>query len=209
MKTDDLIAALANDRPPAIDLDRRLALGLLAGLSTAAVFFFAALGVRKDIALALTTWRFELKIAIVLAGAVLAISACRKVMRPEPTGGPRILWLLPLALAAAVMLEAAALPPEQWTASLIGTNAWVCLTAIPALAILPLAAILAVMRGGAPALPAAAGALAGLAAAAVAATLYGLHCSDDSPLFVATWYTLASIPVIGVGAVLGHWLLRW
>ena len=40
-------------------------------------------------------------------------------------------------------------------------------------------------------IPSLAGAVAGLAAGGVAATLYAAHCTDDSPLFVATWYTLA------------------
>ena len=40
-------------------------------------------------------------------------------------------------------------------------------------------------------------------------TLYACHCFDDSPLFVMTWYVTAAIPVIVVGAMAGHWLLRW
>ena len=51
--------------------------------------------------------------------------------------------------------------------------------------------------------------MAGLLAAACGATLYAFHCFDDSPLFVATWYTLAALPVVIVGAVAGHRLMRW
>ena len=65
------------------------------------------------------------------------------------------------------------------------------------------------LRAGAPASPALAGAMAGLLAAACGATLYAFHCFDDSPLFVATWYTLAALPVVIVGAVAGHRLMRW
>ena len=35
------------------------------------------------------------------------------------------------------------------------------------------------------------------------ATLYASHCTDDSPLFVATWYTIATALVAAVGALAG------
>jgi hypothetical protein len=65
------------------------------------------------------------------------------------------------------------------------------------------------MRQGAPERPARAGALAGLAAAALAATLYASNCTDDSPLFVALWYSLAALIVMAAGALVGGRLLRW
>jgi hypothetical protein len=65
------------------------------------------------------------------------------------------------------------------------------------------------LRHGAPARPAVAGAIAGLASAGLAATLYASHCPDDSPLFVMTWYTIASALVAAVGALLGARLLRF
>jgi len=65
------------------------------------------------------------------------------------------------------------------------------------------------LRHGAPARPAVAGAIAGLLSAALAATLYASHCTDDSPLFVATWYTLATALVTAVGALAGSKLLRY
>lgn len=45
--------------------------------------------------------------------------------------------------------------------------------------------------------------------AGLAGTLYAAHCVDDSPLFVATWYTLATAMVAGLGAVLGPRILRY
>ena len=66
-----------------------------------------------------------------------------------------------------------------------------------------LAAALIGLRHGAPARPAVAGAIAGMLSAGLAATLYASHCTDDSPLFVATWYTLATALVTAVGALLG------
>ena len=54
-----------------------------------------------------------------------------------------------------------------------------------------------------------AGAVAGLVAGGVGATLYAMHCTDDSPLFVALWYSLAVALVALAGAAAGRWLLRW
>jgi hypothetical protein len=54
-----------------------------------------------------------------------------------------------------------------------------------------------------------AGAVAGLAAGGIAATLYAAHCTDDSPLFVATWYTLAIAILTGTGAFAGRVFARW
>ena len=54
-----------------------------------------------------------------------------------------------------------------------------------------------------------AGAVAGIAAGALAATLYAMHCTDDSPLFVATWYTIGIGIMALAGSVLGERLLRW
>ena len=46
--------------------------------------------------------------------------------------------------------------------------------------------------------------MAGAAAAGVGALVYASSCPDDSPLFVATWYPLATLICMGVGAVAGR-----
>ena len=79
-----------------------------------------------------------------------------------------------------------------------------CLTLIPLLSIPPLAALIIAMREGAPRHPALTGALAGAAAAGVAATIYATNCTDDSPLFVASWYPLATLIVVAAGALAGR-----
>jgi hypothetical protein len=45
--------------------------------------------------------------------------------------------------------------------------------------------------------------------AGLAATLYASHCTDDSPLFVATWYTIATALVATIGALAGSKMLRF
>lgn len=54
-----------------------------------------------------------------------------------------------------------------------------------------------------------AGAAAGLSAGGLAATLYAIHCVDDSPLFVALWYTPPVVLVVLIGTAAGSRMLRW
>lgn len=211
MKTEDLVEALVADRAVgrrsiASTLAAAFALGALISFA----LFWVTLGIRGDIAQALATWRFDLKIGLVLLALGSAFSLCMALSRPVPAGRPAR-RLLPLAALAvmAVAIELTALPSASWGTRLVGSNSLICLTAIPLLAMAPLAAVLLALRSGAPASPALAGAAAGLLAAAGGATLYAFHCFDDSPLFVMTWYVMAGIPVIVLGAVVGHRLLRW
>ena len=92
---------------------------------------------------------------------------------------------------------------------LVGQNSRVCMSAIPAMSLPLLAAALIALRHGAPTRPALAGAIAGLLSAGIAATFYASHCTDDSPLFVVTWYTIATALVTAVGALAGSRVLRF
>ena len=90
-----------------------------------------------------------------------------------------------------------------------GSNSLVCLTFVPLIGLGPLAIFLAALRHAAPTRPAAAGAVAGLLAGGLAATFYAAHCFDDSPLFVAVWYTLAVCILAAAGALLAPLVARW
>jgi hypothetical protein len=92
---------------------------------------------------------------------------------------------------------------------LVGTNSRTCLTAIPLMSLPLLAATLAGLRQGAPSRPALTGAVAGLFSAGLAATFYASNCTDDSPLFVITWYSLAGAIVASLGALAGSKVLRF
>ncbi|MEQ1955798.1 NrsF family protein [Mesorhizobium yinganensis] len=210
MDTESLIRGLARD---AASSAPRLSLVLAAALAAAAIaggmVFFAMLGPRPDIALAMETPRFLFKFVLTVALASTAVGAFAALSRPGAPVAWRLLFVAPMLALAAVMLELFLLPPSQWEARWIGHNAVLCMTFIPLIGLGPLAILLWAMRQGAPTNPRAAGALAGLLAGGIAATFYAAHCSDDSPLFVATWYTLAIILLTAVGAVAGGRLLRW
>jgi hypothetical protein len=209
MKTAQLIAALVADRSAAA-FGRRLLLSLLVGVVISLGLFLAIFGPRHDFAQALATWRFDFKIVLMMLTAGLAFGFCRAVARPVTPAHPGRSLLLPLAaVIVALAVELVVVPRASWGVRLVGSNSMICLTAIPLLSLAPLVAILAMLRSGAPTSPALAGAAAGLLAAACGATLYAFHCFDDSPLFVATWYTLAGLVVVGVGALAGRRLLRW
>lgn len=85
----------------------------------------------------------------------------------------------------------------------------VCLTYIPPIGLGPLAVFLWTLRYTAPTKLAFAGSVAGLLAGGIAAAFYAAQCSDDSPLFVAIWYTIAVAILALLGAVgasrFAHW----
>ncbi|MGE0718388.1 MAG: NrsF family protein [Alphaproteobacteria bacterium] len=211
MRTDALIRALAADEtgrgPP---IARRVAMALAIGVAVAVAAFLWVLGPRDDLLAVASTPRFLLKPAATLLLAATAFTVLTAMARP---GHDRRRFLLlaaaPAVLAIAIAVELAVVSPSGWRERAIGSNALICLTAVPLLSLAPLATLIAVLRHGAPTAPAAAGAVAGLVAGGMAAALYAIHCTDDSPLFVATWYIPAiAIPALG-GALAGRRLLRW
>ncbi|CAN2535516.1 Anti-sigma-F+factor+NrsF [Methylocapsa aurea] len=212
MRTEELIGALVADHAPSrLRFARIFALSLAAAAVVAALAFFAFIGVRSDFGSAAQSLRFLTKFAVTLSLLAAGAGLLRRLATP---GADLRYWrfaplLALLVLAVAVVLELFAAPASSWSARLVGLNARACLAVIPLLAIGPLAILLLALRRGAPSRPALAGAVAGLVAGALAATFYATHCQDDSPLFVAVWYSLAIGFVTLAGSALGSRLLRW
>ncbi|WGD29791.1 DUF1109 domain-containing protein [Ancylobacter sp. WKF20] len=211
MKTDELISLLAQDAPVRGRLGAVLALALAGGAAAALALLGGTIGLRPDLASALETSRVLFKISFTLLLAVLAGWVLFRVGRPGLKLRPRLrLLFLPLGLLLlAVSAELVALPRARWMEGLEGLHASFCLVFIPLVSVAPLVAILWALRASAPSDPGFAGAAAGLAAGAIGAAVYALHCPDDSPLFVATWYSLAILIVSAAGYVAGRRLLRW
>ncbi len=216
MKTDNLIVASWSPtacRAPTYAMDAcRGAVG--EGVVPLALFL-ATLGVRPDIEAALATWRFELKVGLGAAGVGIGFQPARIALSPPDSASPSrpgARRRLPRSLSSRSQSSSSPCPASR------GQHVWsaatrvVCLVAIPTLAIVRAGRSFSpILRSGAPASPALAGGAAGLLAAAAAAALYAFHCFDEiaAALFVVTWYALAALPVIGLGAVFGHRLLRW
>lgn len=212
MDTDRLIRTLAADNAHhARPVGFALMLALLAAAPVSLLMFFTEFGVRPDIMVAMRNPFFDLKFAVTLALAIAAIAVSLHLSRPEASlRGFGWLLLAPVGILAAGIGGEMMMPQRlPMMTRLIGKNSWVCLTVIPLLSLPILAGALIGLRHGAPARPAVAGAVAGLLSAGLAATLYASHCTDDSPLFVAAWYTIATALVTAVGALVGAKLLRY
>lgn len=211
MKTDELINMLSQDSDVRFRFGTIMVSALVAAVLLAGLLFFAAMGARPDFYEALESVRFLFKFVITLALFLAAANLMSRMARP---GVPilfsrAVVLAVPMLLAFAVLAELAAVRPADWALNMIGRNAYECLTLIPLLSIGPLAAFLLALRQGAPADPGKAGAVAGLAAGGIAAAFYAANCTDDSPLFVALWYTLAIGIVTGAGYLAGRRWLVW
>ena len=212
MDTNELIKTLASDlHGSARSLSTVWLLAVCISIAVAALVFFTALGLRADIATAAESPRFLFKFLVTITLAASAFGCVRKLSRPGESWGKAALCLAiaPALLAAAAAVELFAVPSDTWAATMIGRNSLVCLTYIPMIGLGPLAVFLWVLHYSAPTKPAFAGSVAGLLAGGIAATFYAAQCTDDSPLFVATWYTIAVIILAILGGVGASRFARW
>lgn len=200
--TDRLIRMLSKDAKVRVRFGRVIVQAAAAGILAAAISYFAMLHPRPDLETVLRTARVLFKFIVTLPLAVAMIGLLDRIGRPAaPLGAwPWLLGGVAAVVATGVGVELAMSPPAEWASRLVGTNARYCLFFIPAIAIGPLVCFIAALRQGMPSRPGLAGAAAGVASGAMAAAFYATHCPDDSPLFVATWYTLA----MGITAAFGY-----
>ena len=210
MDTNELIRSLAADhgwraRPVGIVL----AIALALALPFTMMMFMMRLGMRPDFMAATANPFFVLKFVVTLALVFASVVLAARLVRPG-ADIRKAAWLLgiPVLLLAGGIAADAMVMTSPWTKRLVGTNSLICLSAIPALSLPLLIAALVGLRHGAATRPMLTGAVAGLLAGGIAATFYASHCIDDSPLFVAIWYSIALAVVALVGAVAGRWVLR-
>lgn len=211
MTTGQLIDLLVKDLKPEWPFNRVVLLAMGMGVLIALFAFLIGVGFRADIAEAMHSWRFLLK--FVLTGT-LAVSMTGMLSNLGRPNGAIEGWgwgaaTAPVMLVCAIAIELVTEPEAKWLARLVGHNSRTCLTVIPLLSVGPLLCFFAALRTGAPRAPGFAGAVAGVAASGIGATFYTANCTDDSPLFVATWYPLAILLVSAIGCFGGRLLLRW
>ena len=212
MRTYEFIAALTADPvPEPIRLGRRVAAALVIGLVGSVALYVLWLGPRPDIAAACRSMRFWLKFVDSFAFALPSLLLTLRLARPDAKPRALALWLIApfVLLAAGVVAELLVVPQGEWLTRLMGATAMHCTITIPMLAAPVLAALIVALRAGAPLHPGLTGALAGAAAAGVGALVYASSCPSDSPLFVATWYPLATLICMGFGALAGRRFLAW
>ena len=198
MDTSELIKTLASEpHGPARSLSTVWVGAIGVSIAIAALVFFTVLGLRADIAAAAETSRFLFKFLVTITLAASAFGCVRKLSRPGENWRKVALCLTiaPALLAVAVAVELFAVPSDTWSATMIGLG--------------PLAVFLWTLRYSAPTRPALAGSVAGLLAGGIAATFYAAQCTDDSPLFVVVWYTIAIAILAMLGAVGASRFARW
>jgi hypothetical protein len=210
MKTDDLIRALAADLPTkTVAVRDVLWRSLPLAAVVMAVGWFALAGLRGDL---LTTGLFPslYKVALGSLMALVSFWTAIKLARPDQGAAPSVLLLVVPAFALlAIAVELAVQGTGNWSARLWGHSFRPCLSIIPALALLPLAGSLYAFRNGAARHPSLVGALSGVGSGGIAILAYGLFCTEDSALFIGTWYLLASAIAGLIGAIAGRFVLRW
>jgi len=213
MKTDDLIAMLARGAGP-VDRGvaaRRYATALGWGVLGAAVLMATFLGVRPDLARALSLPMFWVKLAFAAGLAAASLAAALRLSRP----GARLAWV-PGALAAPVLamwtlaaIVLARADPALRPALFFGQTWASCPFLIAMLSAPVFVAMLWAMRGLAPTRLRLAGAAAGLLAGATGAVVYCLHCPELEAPFLGFWYVLGMLLPTATGALVGPRLLRW
>lgn len=211
MDTNELVRSLAADHGwRARPVGMVLAIALVLAAPITAAMFVMRLGMRPDFMAAMGNPFFDLKFVVTLALVVASVALAARLVRPGTPVRKAAWWLaVPVGLLVAGILADMMMPrTSSWTTRLMGSNSMICLTAIPMLSMPLLMAALIGLRQGAATRPMLTGAVAGLVAGGIAATFYASHCVDDSPLFVATWYTLALALVSLTGALAGRWVLK-
>jgi hypothetical protein len=214
MRTDDLIDTLVADhtvQPRPRRIGHVLVMAIIGGLAISAALFSITLGPRPDILSALSTWRFDTKWADNLVLVIAATWVALRLSRPTaaPRTAMRPLMVPVFLLMAAVLYELVTVSASEWPSRAIGVNGMMCLANIIFLSVFPLTTTIYALRQGAPMSPALAGAAAGLVAGALGATVFAMHCTNDSPLFVAIWYALAIGFMSMFGLLIGRHALRW
>lgn len=213
MRTDDLIQLLASDRGHILAQDRAYPLRSAAGLAATVLvvlgLVLATIGPRAGLLTGALTTMITMKLAATIAAAGAGFWLARRLSQPV-SHGRSLIWLLPAGVIAVLSLwDLATFGTDGWRSRMAGDTALYCVTLIPLVSALPLAVLLRILRARAAASPTLAGAAAGLAAAGIGASIYALHCTEDSPLFLALWYSLAAGIVVAAGAVAGRRMLAW
>jgi hypothetical protein len=212
MKTDDLIQTLSADLPKVAPgaVGRRVALGLGLGAAGSVAVMLAWLGPRPDLAQAVLTPMFWMKLGYAAATGLILAAVLARLARPGARPGVlAAVAAAPFAVVAAMALaRLAQAPPEARQALLVGHTSMICPWRIAAIGLPVLAGAVWAVRGLAPTRFTLAGLVAGGCAGGLGAAVYAMACNETSAPFLAVWYTLGMVLLASLGAAASR-LLRW
>ncbi len=211
MKTEDLVARLSQDVGPAPGVASTLVRGLVPGLVISIAVMLGWLGLRPDMASAIATPMFWMKLAYALALAAIAVPLVLVLARPTGHVTRLVYWLLaPVAVLALMSIwRVMNAPPDARMHLFMGSSASVCSRNIVLLSLPILVGAIFALRRLAPTDLVGAGILAGLFAGATGTVIYALHCTENAAPFVLVWYTLGIAAMAALGGALGRLTLRW
>lgn len=211
MRTDQLIRAIVTDVQKTRPVEMALPLALLASAAIVGALFLMLVGPRSDPGVVVRSVALMTKQIFPVILAIGAFGAVVRLARPAARvgGWSAVLAVVPLVLLTAAVAELMQKPEQDWYTGLVGQTLWFCLSVIPLMSLPILAVSLWVLQRGASTRPTLSGAVAGLMSGGTATAIYAIHCTEDSPLFYATWYSLAILLVAALGAAFGSHVLRW
>lgn len=208
MATDELIANLVRDLKPVRPLPlprRRLASwAVIVGVAAAGVV--AAIGLRVNLAVSLSTITFQVHVWLLLLCAATSAAATLMLVMP----GERVTWLRRWLPATAVSAWVIWLAGELWISAVNGERlapGWVgaaCVAKAVAFSVTPGIALMIMLGRGAPGETRATMVFAGLAVAAVGALGVELTCPLTSPSHLLVWHAGPVIAVVVTSMLLGR-----
>ena len=213
MKTDALIDLLATGAGPAQrhPVARRFGVAVAVGAAGGFAILLLAFGINpalRDFTLLPGFWiKMTFAVVLALSGFVASV----RLARPGVAVG-NAKWLAVATLTALWVLALVVLADADPGArsQLVFGNSWsVCPFRIALLSAPTFAASIWAMRGLAPTNQRLAGAALGFFSGALGASIYGLHCPELAPPFLAIWYVIGILIPTVVGSAIGRPMLRW
>jgi hypothetical protein len=213
MKTDDLITMLATGAG-AVNANAAIQRHVAAigwGAFGAALLMAILLGVRHDLADAVSQPMFWIKLGYVVCLGAAGVFALARLSRP---GASLAGVALAVAAPVLVMWTVAALAltgadPDERKELLFGRTWTSCPLLIATLSVPTFAAMTWATKGLAPTRLRLAGAAIGFASGGLAAVVYSLHCPEMGAPFLGSWYLAGLLIPTALGMLAGPRLLRW
>jgi hypothetical protein len=216
MNTDRLIDLLSANLEPVgrVRFGKTLLLAMLTGSAAALILMLATVGPRADLDSSAHLGCTAVKLLFAVSVIGTATPLLLRSMRPglEKETHPGIIYLPFLTAIAVALAMLLFVTPQTWSEMLRGATSRSparCLLCIIFFAVVPFAALVWVLRQGAPTRLSLSGAIAGVVAGGLGAFAYAFSCRSDTIPFIAVCYSSAIALCAFIGAQLGPLLLRW